>query len=74
MAEQGYCFGRSPIASAPHINLTPKAIKFQGLCLILLITVTEYVTENNFEEKKNFGPQFKKRLSGSWQECNAVKL
>lgn len=52
MAEQGYCFGRSPITSAPHINLTPKAIKFQGLCLILLITVTEYVTENNFEEKK----------------------
>lgn len=57
MAEQGCCFGRSPLTSPPHINLTPEAIKFQGLCLILLITVTE----NNFEEKKNFAPQFKKK-------------
>lgn len=55
--------------------MTPKAIKFQGLWLILPITVTEHVTENNFEEKKkNFGSQFKKRLSSSWQESNAVKL
>lgn len=52
MAEQGYCFGRSSITSAPHINMTPKAIKFQGLWLILPITVTEHVTENNFEEKE----------------------
>lgn len=40
------------VTSAPHISLTPKAIKFQGLCLILPITVTEHVTENNFEEEE----------------------